>query len=115
MESTLKLALTRLGGTFDRYTKMNKLIADTHEALENRGTLAPAGRGRGAASKVMKGLSQVALAVNDLRNALGAGHGRAEVVDLPLVTARLAVRAATAYCAAILEALPPRPGSSARS
>ncbi|MGH8902721.1 MAG: abortive infection family protein [Egibacteraceae bacterium] len=114
IESTLRLALTRLGGTFDRNTHMDKLIADTHQALEDRGALAPVGRGRNAAHRVLGGLTQVALAVNDLRNALGTGHGRVKVVDLPLVTARLAVRTATAYCSAILEALPPPSDLSAQ-
>ncbi len=107
IESTCKVVLKELNRPYDEKSTIPTLIKAAQKALKmHPDTIAPTQKGRATTIRALSNLSQVALAVAELRNEYGTDHGRTHPSD-PLRPrhARLARNMATAYCEFLLDTL----------
>jgi hypothetical protein len=93
LETTSKFVLTELGLSIP--TEFPALLAQALDALGLHPKSVSGDDSIGAATRrILGGLQQIGVGVNDLRNAHGTGHGRVNAVRLSLRHARLAAGAA---------------------
>lgn len=107
IESTCKVVLKELNRPYDEKSAIPSLIRGAQKALKiHPDTIAPTQKGRATTIRALSNLSQVALAVAELRNEYGTDHGRTHPSE-PLRPrhARLARNMATAYCEFLLDTL----------
>lgn len=95
LESVAKIALTERGRRYTTATKAPEIVKNAQRALELPDRLRDPGDD--AAVRLFNGLSETALAVYDLRNELGTGHGRPSTPPIGPDIAELAVHAAEAW------------------
>lgn len=105
IESTAKVILAELGKTYDPNTKFNILVKLVQSELGLDPSTATGIDSEASVKRILGGASNVALGLNELRNAgHGTGHGPATArVGLHARHARLAINAATLWCELILE------------
>jgi hypothetical protein len=107
IESTAKIVLREVGGSYGKNVKFNVVVADAQRALGLMvGTLGPDRAGDDSLKKILDGLYKVAIGIDELRNRYGRDHGRdAPLRGLGERHARLAVHSGTAYCRFLLDTL----------
>ena len=105
IESTAKVILTELGKTYDPNAKFNTLVKLVQSELGLDPSTAEGGDSEASVRRILGGASNVALGLNELRNAgHGTGHGPATArVGLHTRHACLAINAATLWCGLVLE------------
>jgi len=104
VESTAKTVLRELGEPWDDQGNISTHVTDTMRALgiDNR-SVAEHDR---ELAKLMSSLAGITTTLANLRNRLGIGHGMsAPPVGVDLRHGRLAVRAAIAWCAFVIDTL----------
>lgn len=107
VEATLKHVILATGGTVGGHEKFGALVKRAQVALGLDAAAVPAERKHAEAlRRILGGLSQLAIGLNDLRNASGTGHGRSELpAGVSARHARLAAGAAALYCRLLIETL----------
>ncbi len=107
VEATIKTVLEELGETYDDRSNVPALVKAAQKALRlHPDLLAPSAKGVETISRVLSGLSQIAISTAELRNEYGTDHGRSRPTSgLGPRHAHLAVGAATTYCRMLLETL----------
>lgn len=101
IETVAKVAISALGGTYGSSARMSNLAHDTLAALD----MDPAKLGdRPALRELASALFSAAMAVAELRNTDGTGHGTAVPSNLDASHARFACEAAIAWCRWVLAA-----------
>lgn len=107
IESTAKTVLNQLGIDFSSNEKIPHLVKKVQLALGLDPTGVSGIDGEASTKRILGGASNVALGLNELRNAgHGTGHGPETArVGLHHRHARLAVNAATLWCELVLETL----------
>ncbi|GAA4241773.1 hypothetical protein GCM10022254_71990 [Actinomadura meridiana] len=108
IESTAKIVLARTGVSAGKNPNMNVLIPKAMESIAAFSETKPR-----HVQAMMESLRELALSVNRLRNTAGDGHGGVTAVTgVDDRDGRLAVRAAIAWCAYLLDALGDLQGQS---
>lgn len=107
IEATAKHALAVLGVALSGRERLPDLIQLVQKELKlHPATVAPTREGAEAIKRVLGGLANIALGVDDLRNLYGDGHGRpTRQARLTLRHSGLAARCADAYVRMLLETL----------
>ncbi|MDA8331245.1 MAG: abortive infection family protein [Candidatus Dormibacteraeota bacterium] len=107
IEATAKHALAVLGVALSGRERFPDLIQLVQKGLKlHPATVAPTQEGADAIKKVLGGLANIALGVDDLRNLYGDGHGRpTRQLRLTPRHSGLAARCADAYVRMLLETL----------
>lgn len=109
IESTAKIVLARAGVSAGRRPNMDVLVPKAMESVGAWSETKPP-----HVQAMMTSLEKLALSVNALRNKMGDGHGGlTAVTGVDDRDGRLAVRAAIAWCAYLLDALGDLPAQSA--
>lgn len=105
VESTARYALKVCGIEVSVNANLPKLVKEAITALEPVSTTAPSAMDA-PVQRLLGQLGQLPVTVAELRNAVGSGHGRADVIDgLQPWHGRLAVEAAAAWCDAVVALL----------
>lgn len=108
IETTTKVVLTETGTEFDPNEDLAWLNKQALTALGLHKNSVMRGDDVGTTTaSILGSLSQIALRVNDFRNADGTGHGRTEPSNIRLTDrhARMAAGAAAVYCTMLLDTL----------
>lgn len=107
VESTAKIALARRGAV----TRNNPTVPDLVRQVSTALDLVPDGKPQ-ALGELLGHLGELAVLVNRMRNKVGDGHGQVTAVNgIEPRDSRLVVRAAIAWCAYVLDALPGVPST----
>jgi len=107
IEATAKHVLNTRHEELTGNEAVPELVSRTMKALDVHATsVAPEKKGADTIRRVLGGLSQAALGVNDLRNSYGSGHGRpSRTSGLSPRHARLAAQSADAWVRFVLDTL----------
>lgn len=105
IESTAKVILNELGVPFDPNEKFNALVKQVQTQLGLDPARTQGVDGEQSTKRILGGASNIALGLNELRNAgHGTGHGQATArTGLHPRHAHLAVNAAALWCELVLE------------
>lgn len=106
IESACMVVLDRTGQPYDKKDEVPALVAKATAAIMlDAASVAPTSKSQGSVKKILGNLSNLAIGVAELRNELGRGHGRNEVIKLPQRHAHLAAGAALTFARMLLETL----------